>query len=351
METINHYLTLTPVHQAGAVALLSFLALLAGSSLLAFFAEFKTDTGARADYSVLSQKISGAALIWVIILGLGGGVILFLPGWNAPGSPPELKIIAAGSLMALVFFLLYHFTFRGLKIRFLHSLPALAAAICALAAAAWWYLPHTCGAWFATGGRLLNSDEIIKWWLGREEVARFIHFILNAIALAAILFLFANAREKENRRKQPREYYFKAATFGEAWLICVVTLELIPLAWLYYNRTLALGVSLLHAPEVYWLAAILVIFLLGWLLLLKIVLDGLVNRRATLIIAIMFFLGLGLFQFGPLYHPQTHATASRQLRANPPAPAVLPENRKSENSATPAPSTTPAPQTRPDGTE
>jgi len=343
MQTINHYLTLPPVHEAGKIAFLTFLALLAGSSLLAFFAEFKKDTAARADYSVLSQKISSYALVWIIILGLSGGLTLFLPGLAGPGGNPQFKIVAAAGFLSLVFFLLYHFTFRLLKIRLLHCLPALVAVICAFTAAAWWYLPHTCEAWLATGGQLTNSQQILSWWLGREEVARFTHFIFNALALGAILFLLANAREKENKRKQPREYYFKAATFAEAWLLCATAMELLPLGWIYYNRTFAAGSSLLQTPEIYWLAAIVVVFLLGWLLLLKIVIDGLVNRRATMIIAIMFFLSLGLFHFGPLYQPATSPARSQQVHRTP-AAATGSAAKPEAKAAPPAAGLPPAPR-------
>ena len=322
MDTINHYLTLAPVQEAGTIAFLAALGLLAGSSLLAFFAEFKSDTGARADYSVLSAKICNAALVWTIILGFFGAATVFLPELSVPAGRPELKIVAAAGGLALLLFLVYAFTCGRLKIRFIHALLALAAAIAALTAAGWWYLPHTCSAWYETGGHLTGNQEIFNWWLGREEVARFIRFIFSALSLSAVIFLLANAREKENKRKQPREYYFKAAIFGEAWLICVVTLQLIPAAWLYYNHTLGAGFELWHRPEIYWLAASLLFFLLGWLLLLKIVIDGLVNRRATLIIAILFFFSLGLFYFGPLdrHLPKAGGTPATGA-ATSPAPA------------------------------
>jgi hypothetical protein len=324
METLNHYLTLAPVQTAGTIAFLAAVGLLAGSPLLAFFAEFKNDSGARADYSVLSQKISAAALIWIVVLLIFGGATVFLPWLADTSGRPELAAVATSSGLALAFYLVYHFTCGRIKLRLLHALPALAATICALAAAAWWYLPQTCSAWYEAGSRMTNSREIFSWWLGREEVARYLQFTLNAVALAAILFLLANAREKENKRRQPREYYFKAATFGEAWLICIVTLELVPLAWLYCNRTLRAGLSLGHAPEIYWLGAILLLFLLGWLLLLKVVIDGLVNRRATLIIAIFFFLSLGLFHFGPLNRTATAPRPAAENTLTTPAPTAKP---------------------------
>ena len=107
--------------------------------------------------------------------------------------------------------------------------------------------------------------------------------------------MLANATEKEKKRKQSRDYYFQAASYAGRWFLTAVTLQILPLGWLFYNLTATEPGQLFSNPGIYWFSGILATALLGWLLLIKITKDGLVNRRATLIIAIFFVISLSLF--------------------------------------------------------
>jgi MFS family permease len=332
MDNLNHYLISAPVQTAGALLFLAALGLLLGASVLAFFAVFKSDTGEREDFPFLSFKIGAAALLWIILFSLAGGVALFLPRLSALQSSRPLQAVGLGFGVSLLAFLLGWLSTRFLKIRFLSALLALIAAAGALFAAAGWYLPFTLNEWLETAGKLTTSNDIFNWWLNRFEVARYGLFKLTGIAFAALLFLQANARDKEKRRKQPREYYFKGAGFVEKWLLLVVFFELLPLAWVYYGRTLAVGRPLTAIPELYWAIAILALLLLGWLLLSKVTFDGLVNRRATLIITLFFGLSLALFLGGPL-----RSEKAPILKLCPLSPATA----KTSSIVPPGPSTTP----------
>ncbi|NPA25418.1 MAG: hypothetical protein GXO34_06295, partial [Deltaproteobacteria bacterium] len=228
MDFINKYLALPIVQQAGEIAFLATLGLIMGSCLMAFFAEFKKDTGSKADYPVLSCKLTGAVLPWIILFAVFGGAATFIPHLSALQHSASFQVLGLSAGAAFILYLLYHFSGRFLNIRILHALIALLAAISALTAAAWWYLPHTCADWCAAAAGLSSGQEIFQWWLGREEVARFGVFKTMGIAFAALIFMIANAKEKENKRKQPREYYFKAATYAEYWLLLATTLAAIP---------------------------------------------------------------------------------------------------------------------------
>ena len=299
MEFLNKYLALPMVQQTGNIAFLAAVGLIMGSCLMAFFAEFKKDSGSRDGHSVLSGKLTGAVLPWIILFALFGGTATFIPQLSSLKHAPGLQILGLSAGLSFLFYLLYHFGRRFLKIGILRALIALLAVGSALTAAAWWYLPHTCADWRAAAAGLSSGQEIFQWWLGREEVARFGIFKTMGIAFAALIFLIANAREKEKKRKQPREYYFKAAAYAEFWLLLATTLAVIPANWVYYNHTLGKGLPLFQAPGIYWYAGAALAWLLGWLLLIKIIRDGLVNRRATVIIFALFLISFGLFHLGP----------------------------------------------------
>ncbi len=304
MKNLIHYLSQAPAQKAGELFFLAALGLLFGSAVLAFFAEFKRDSGARENFSYLSARIAFANLFWIIFTFLLGGGAIFLPRLQVLKSSFPLQAVAVGAGVSLLFYIFYLVSARFLRIRFLHALLALPVATGALFAAAGWYLPSTLNQWLETAGRLTTAQEISAWWLQHTEVAAYVLLKLTGIAFAALLFLLANAKDKENRRKQPRDYYFKAAAFAEKWLLLVIFLAFLPLAWLYYATTLAAGRPLLAKPDIYWLFGILIPLLLGWLLLAKITFDGLVNRRATLIVTVFFVLALLAFQAGPLgSHP------------------------------------------------
>lgn len=315
MELAN-YLTIPEVQIAGRVTFLIALALILGSSILAFISEIKQKADSRKSFPVMSHNITGATWIWILILGIFGGATVFTPLLSSLEKINLNLVTALSSAVALLLLLFYHFTANLLKNRYLHAPFAFLAAISALGAAIVWYHPHTCSAWFQSRADLSNQQEIFFWWLGREEIARFLHFVLNAIGLAALFFLLANAAEKEKKRKQTRDYYFQAAAYGGRWLLTIVTLQTLPLSWLFYNQAANNPASIFSPPGVYWFAAIITTALLGWLLLIKIIKDGLVNRRATLIIAIFFIASLSLFHFSPLreINPTANTTKTNQTR-------------------------------------
>ncbi|HIE07407.1 MAG TPA: hypothetical protein EYP64_05125 [Desulfarculaceae bacterium] len=300
MDIIINYLMIPQLQTAGAIIFLLALALLLGSSLLAFVSEIKHSSSPKSNLPTMSHNITRSTWLGVVLFSLLGGTTVFLPLYLTLMNSTPLLITGLSSSLALIFFLLYHFTAKIIKLKFIHAPLALFAAGCALGAAIFWYLPHTCAAWFAAKSHLSTTEDILFWWLGRNEVACFLHFILNAVGVAALFFLLANAREKENKRKQSREYYFQAAGYAGRWLLTSVTLQILPLGWIFYNLAVANPGMLFTTPKVYWFAGILSTALLGWLLLIKITKDGLVNRRATMIIALFFIISLNLFHFGPL---------------------------------------------------
>ena len=262
----------------------------------------------------MSHNITRSTWLWTLFFSILGGTTVFLPLYPTLMNSSPLLIAGLSSVSALFLFLLYHFTAKFIKPKFIHAPLALFAAGCALGAGVFWYLPHTCAAWFAAKSHLTTTEEILFWWLGRNEIACFLHFILNAIGIAALFFMLANAREKENKRKQSREYYFQAAGYAGRWLLTAVTLQILPLGWLFYNLAAANPGMLFTPSKVYWFAGILSSSLLGWLLLIKITKDGLVNRRATMIIALFFIISLSLFHFGPLKAQNTISSISTQIQ-------------------------------------
>jgi len=314
MDIIINYLTIPQLQTAGTIIFLLALALLAGSSLLAFVSEIKFSSSPKNNLPSMSHNITRSTWLWTLLFSILGGTTVFLPLYPTLTNSSPLLITGLSSGLALFFFLLYHFTARIIKPKFIHAPFALIAASCALGAAIFWYLPHTCAAWFAAKSHLTTTEELIFWWLGRNEIASFFHFTLNAIGIAALFFMLANAGEKENKRKQSREYYFQAARYAGRWLLTAVTLQILPLGWLFYNRAAANPGILFSSPKVYWFAAILSTALLGWLLLIKIAKDGLVNRRATMIIALFFIISLSLFHFGPLKAQNTISPTSTQIQ-------------------------------------
>ena len=298
MDIIS-YLTIPQIQTAGTITFLLALALILGSSFLAFVSEIKYNSNAGTKFTVMSHNLTRSTLIWVVFFSLLGGVTVFLPLFPSLKSTTPLLITGLSGGLALLFFIIYHFTAKVLP-KFLHAPIALFAAGSALGAAIFWYLPHTCAAWFQAESHLATTENVFFWWLGRNEIACFLHFLLNSAGVAALLFMLANAAEKEKKRKQNRDYYFQAAGYAGRWLLTVTTLQILPLGWIFYNLAATNPAYLFTSPKVYWFAGILVTALMGWLLLIKITKDGLVNRRATLIIALFFIISLGLFHFGPL---------------------------------------------------
>ncbi|MBN2809851.1 MAG: hypothetical protein JXR80_10200 [Deltaproteobacteria bacterium] len=293
---ITRYLTIAPIQTAGKILFLMALGLLLGSSLLAFISEIKFKADSRTNISVMSHNLTRASWLWLLLFALVGGTIVFLPRLPTLETSPQLLISALAGSGALLFFLIYHFTGKLITNKFLHTPLALLSLAGALGAAIYWYhLPQTWAAWSQTVKTPTTSEEIFHWWLGRDEIAFFLHFFLNAVALAALFFMLANAGEKEKKRKQTREYYFQASAYAGSWLLSVTTLQILPLSWLFYQQFTASPTQFLSPPEIYWLAAILTFFLLGWLLLIKITRDGLVNRRASMIIGLCFIVSLSLF--------------------------------------------------------
>ena len=313
MDIIS-YLTMPQLQSAGTIAFLLALALLLGSSLLAFVSEIKHNSNTRTSFPVMSHNITRSAWLWIILFAISGGTTVFLPLFPTLTNSTSLLTTGLSGCTALFFFLLYHFTAKIIQKKSLHAPLALFATGSALGAAVFWYLPQTYAAWLQAEGQLATAEEFFFWWLGRDEIAYFLHFLLNAAGVAALLFMLANAAEKEKKRKQAREYYFQAAGYAGRWLLTAATLQILPLGWLFYNLAAASPALLFTSPGVYWFAAMLSTALLGWLLLIKITKDGLVNRRATMIIALFFIISLSLFHFSPLRPANSTSTPSNQSR-------------------------------------
>ena len=333
MDNFINYINTPTAQTAGNIILLLALALILGSSFLAFISELTHKTSAKADYPVRCQNITRSTWIWVILFAFVGGTIVFLPRAATITQSLSLMSSVLCTGIAILLFLLYHFTTKIIKIKALHVPLALLAAAAAKIAAAYWYLPAS----FCTGldnqKFPLPINELLSGWLQSGEMANFFHFILNAIAISALFFMLANAKEKEKKRRQPREYYFKASSFAGKWLFAAATLQILPLGWLLYNFSSSAPNTLFSPPAVYWLAGMLVFALLGWLLLIKINKDGLVNRRATFIIGLFFIISLCLFHFGPLKASIPAPTAAAPTSAQTPeiqktqAPQPQPEKQ------------------------
>ena len=311
MDIIS-YLSTPQLQTVGSLVFGLALALLLGSSFLAFVSELKHSPNAGSSFPVMSHNITRATLIWIIFFGLLGGVTVFLPHFSTIIGRNPLLVAGLSSAAALFSFLVYHFSANIIKQKSLHATLALIAVGSALGAAVFWYLPQTYTAWLQNRDHLTTSEELLFWWLGRDEIACFLHFLLNSIGIAALLFMLANAAEKEKKRKQSRDYYFQAAGYAGRWLLAAVTLQILPLGWLFYNLAATTPNRFFSSPGVYWFGGILATALLGWLLLIKITKDGLVNRRATMIIALFFIISLSLFHFGPLRPVTSTATPSNQ---------------------------------------
>ncbi len=310
MNDIINYINTAPYQSAGKIIFLLALALIIGSSLLACISEFTHKATAQANYPVRSHNITRSTWLWTIIFSLIGGAIVFLPKATAITQPGTITIIGISFGLALLFFLIYHFTAKTIKIKALHAPLALIAAGMALTSATLWFFPSLSVSLIDLQSPQ-TSGELLSGGINQVNIACFIHFCLNSIAVSALFFMLANAKEKENKRKQSREYYFKAAGFTGNWLITTVTLQAILLGWLLYNFSISFPNSLFSPPGIYWFAGMATAALLGWLLLIKINKDALVNYRATLIIALFFIVSLSLFHFGPL-KPSISSQALRQ---------------------------------------
>ena len=327
MDTLINYFNTAPAQSGGKIIFLLALALIIGSSLLAFISELTHKTSAKAGYPVLSHNITRSSWLWVTFFALGGGLIIYLPKTAPMAKSSTSMIIGPGTAIALLFFLLYHFTGKTIKNKALHAPLALFAAVSALTAATFWYLPASYDSWLGLKGGIGNN--FFSWFIAQKNIAGFIHFLLDAVAVSALLFMLANAREKEKKRKQPREYYFKASAFAGSWLITVVTLQIFVLGWIFYQSFPA--TSRFSPPTLYWFAGMLATTLLGWLLLFKINRDGLVNYRATLIISLFFIISLSLLHFSPLHDlsattiTQNHKTEKLQTQKMPPQTESQPQ--------------------------
>jgi len=326
MDNFISYINTPAAQSAGRIILLLALALILGSSFLAFISELTQQSSAKADYPVRCHNITRSTWIWVILFAVVGGTITFLPRAATITQSISLMSAVLSTGIAILLFLLYHFTTKIIKIKALHVPLALLAAAAAKIAATYWYLPASFSAGLDSWKLPLPVDELLSGWLQSGEMANFFHFILNAIAVSALIFMLANAKEKEKKRRQPREYYFKASNFAGKWLFAAVTLQIIPLGWLLYNFSSSAPNVLLSPPAVYWFAGMVAFALLGWLLLIKINKDGLVNRRATFIIGLFFIISLCLFHFGPL----KTATATPAAAAADPSSARAPEIQKTQ---------------------
>ena len=299
MNDIINYINTAPYQSAGKIIFLLALALIIGSSLLACISEFTHKATAQANYPVRSHNITRSTWLWIIIFSLIGGTIVFLPQATAITQLSTITIVSISFGISLLFFLIYHFTAKTIKIKALHAPLALIAAGMALTSAALWFFPSISVSLMDIQSTQ-TSGELLSNGINQINIVCFIHFCLNSIAVSALFFMLANAKEKENKRKQSREYYFKAAGFAGNWLITTVSLQIILLGWFLYDFSTRFPNSLFSPPEIYWFAGMATSALLGWLLLIKINKDALVNYRATLIIALFFIISLSLFHFGPL---------------------------------------------------
>ncbi|MBN2707301.1 MAG: hypothetical protein JXR89_12800 [Deltaproteobacteria bacterium] len=316
MNFIN-YLSHPQMQEAGNIAFLLALGLILGGVVLALCHELSNKNNSEVEGLRFSRKLTGSILPWIIVFFIGGAGIVFLPLRDqlCQNPFPLRCLILAGA--ALILFLLYHFSLTLIKNRFFHLPSALLAGAGALGAAFFLYLPETGKAWSQMQSEPASSREIFFWWFGRIEIAHFIHFVLNAISLTALIFMLANAGEKEQKRKQSREYYFQAAAYVGKWLLVAVFLQILPLSW-----QLAGGATerITASPTIYWFAGFVFCALCGWLLLIKITKDGLVNRRATLIIAIFLLSSLIFYRFSPLHkalEPQSGPALMSTGRINP----------------------------------
>lgn len=330
MSNFINYINTTPMQAAGRIIFLLSLALIFGSSLLAFISELTYKSKNRADYPVRCHNITRSAWIWIILSATVGGTIIFLPQTAVITQSASRTSAGISSIIAILLFLLYHFTSKIIKIKLLHAPLALFAAAAAKIAALFWFLPGNFVTGFDNQPSLAAVNKLLAAWLQSGVIVNFVHFLLNAVAISALIFMLANAKEKEKKRRQPREYYFKASNFAGKWLLAAVTLQILPVGWLFYNFSIHAPQVLFKPPVVYWFAGLVLLFILGWLLLIKINRDGLVNRRATFIIGLFFSISLCLFHFGPF----GTLTKTAAQTTKPAATAVKPETKvnKTQNS-------------------
>ena len=329
MDNFINYISTPAVQSAGQIIFLLAMALILGSSLLAFISEVTHNTKSGADYPARCHNITRSTWIWIILFVLVGGTIVFLPRTATITQSTSLMYSGLSAGVAILLFLLYHFTTKVIKLKALHAPLALLAAGAAKIAALFWYLPPTFTDWFNGQKLPATLNELLAKGLQPVEMANFVHFILNAVAISALFFMLANAKEKEKKRRQPREYYFKASSFAGNWLFVAATLQVIPLGWLLYNFSASAPNTLFSLPGVYWFTGMVAFALFGWLLLIKINKDGLVNRRATFIIGLFFIISLCLFHFGPLKQSTpttvTATSSNNQIhKAKSPQPAPQP---------------------------
>ncbi|MCK5680898.1 hypothetical protein KAI46_08840, partial [bacterium] len=172
MDIIS-YLSTPQLQTAGSIVFGLALALLLGSSFLAFISELKHSSNASSRFPVMSHNITRATLIWIVFSGLFGGMTVFLPHFSTIMETTPLLIAGLSSVAALFAFLVYHFSAKIIKKKSLHAPLAFIAVGSALGAAVFWFLPQTHAAWLQSQSRLATPEELLFWWLGRDEIACF----------------------------------------------------------------------------------------------------------------------------------------------------------------------------------
>lgn len=268
------------------------LLLLAGSLLAALTLELFDQERDKLGFGLRSWKFTGSIWYCVLLFFISGAGLSYYPLRASLLTVDRTSISFLSGLAAVLMLLVYHFSSKLLKIRIIHVLPGLMALGLSLFVIYQDCLAEILAAWQNGSEGLKAGSDWYIWWLQQNGLFLALHRFIYGLAAAMLWFMLVNAGEKEGRRRQNREYYFKAAAWAGKWLLAVLLLALLPLARDLYLTAGGSFKNLLAPPLVYWTGATLFFYLLGFLLLLKITLDGLVNRRATLIIT--FFLVLAL---------------------------------------------------------
>ncbi|MBN2232754.1 MAG: cytochrome ubiquinol oxidase subunit I [Deltaproteobacteria bacterium] len=309
-----------------------------GTPIVALIAERKAVGGDERDLGILARHLIRSALPIIIIGMIAGLPILFSLGGYF--SPFFVRILAPFWLVGTIGGLLLLAAIGGLWLFYLTGGPAGSGK-----RRSWHFIIGLCASLFALAflffGQLLPSflltpsagflenGSTSAWEVvfNPTLIPAFVHSAVGTLAITGLLAMVITAQAKEGRRLQPREYYKKAFMYGGWWALNATVIQIIPGVWTYVSLPAVTKDALLGGPVAGWFVAALGCTFIGVLLLLKLLRDGLVNRRATMIVAFILLAGTLLMHVTTMCinHPAT-LQAARATAGGPssPQPAGIP---------------------------
>jgi cytochrome bd-type quinol oxidase subunit 1 len=311
------------------------LNLVIGTPIIALIAEYKAAASGERELEILARQLIRSAFPVITIGMIAGLPILFTLGGYF--SPFFARVLAPFWLVGTIGFLLLLAAIAGLWLYHLtggrtgsgkrhsgHFIIGLGTSFLSLSFLLFGQLLPSFLLTPAAG--FLENGSTSRWEVifNPTLIPAFVHTAVGTLALTGLLAMVITAHAKEHRRKQPREYYKKAFTYGGWWVLNATVIQIIPGVWTYVSLPAPIKDALLGGPVTGWFVTSLACTFIGLLLLLKLLRDGLVNRRATLIVTGILLTGTILMHVTTMYinHPTTLQPApATAMESTSPQPA------------------------------